>query len=63
MGQLYTVKLAIHFTRKQQPQGGIIVSKLSRTLVIKYDCQSMPVYPISKHGRTGLKGGHSENIH
>ena len=25
IGQMYTVKLAMHFMRKQQPQGGVIV--------------------------------------
>ena len=40
IGQMYTVKLAMHFMRKQQPQGGVIVSTVSRS---GYDCQSIPV--------------------
>lgn len=31
IGQMYTVKLAMHFMRKQQPQGGVIVSTVSRS--------------------------------
>lgn len=31
IGQMYTVKLAMHYMRKQQPQGGVIVSTVSRS--------------------------------
>lgn len=51
---MYTVKLAMHFMRKQQPQGGVIVSTVSRS---GYDCQSIPVYAVSKHGMIGLMRG------
>ncbi|KAK3681987.1 hypothetical protein LTR37_020690 [Vermiconidia calcicola] len=54
IGQMYTVKLAMHFMRKQQPQGGVIVSTVSRS---GYDCQSIPVYAASKHGMLGLMRG------
>ena len=54
IGQMYTVKLAMHFMRKQQPQGGVIVSTVSRS---GYDCQSIPVYAVSKHGMIGLMRG------
>lgn len=40
--------------RKQQPQGGVIVSTVSRS---GYDCQSIPVYAASKHGMIGLMRG------
>lgn len=54
IGQMYTVKLAMHFMRKQQLQGGVIVSTVSRS---GYDCQSIPVYAASKHGMLGLMRG------
>ena len=54
IGQMYTVKLAMHFMRKQEPQGGVIVSTVSRS---GYDCQSIPVYAVSKHGMIGLMRG------
>ena len=54
VGQMYTVKLAMHFMRKQKPQGGVIVSTVSRS---GYDCQSIPVYAVSKHGMIGLMRG------
>ena len=54
IGQMYTVKLAMHFMRKQQPQGGVIISTVSRS---GYDCQSIPVYAASKHGMIGLMRG------
>lgn len=54
IGQMYTVKLAMHFMRKQKPQGGVIVSTVSRS---GYDCQSIPVYAVSKHGMIGLMRG------
>ncbi|KPI35115.1 5'-hydroxyaverantin dehydrogenase [Cyphellophora attinorum] len=54
VGQMYTVKLAMHFMRKQRPQGGVIVSTVSRS---GYDCQSIPVYAVSKHGMIGLMRG------
>ena len=54
IGQMYSVKLAMHFMRKQQPQGGAIVSTVSRS---GYDCQSIPVYAVSKHGMIGLMRG------
>jgi NAD(P)-dependent dehydrogenase (short-subunit alcohol dehydrogenase family) len=44
VGQMYTVKLAMHFMRKQKPQGGVIVSTVSRS---GYDCQSIPVYSLN----------------
>jgi NAD(P)-dependent dehydrogenase (short-subunit alcohol dehydrogenase family) len=54
IGQMYTVKLAMHFMRKQKPQGGVVVSTVSRS---GYDCQSIPVYAVSKHGMIGLMRG------
>lgn len=51
---MYTVKLAMHYMRKQRPQGGAIVSTVSRS---GYDCQSIPVYAASKHGMIGLMRG------
>ncbi|KAK5939949.1 hypothetical protein PMZ80_007367 [Knufia obscura] len=54
LGQMMTVKLAMHFMRKQQPQGGVIVSTVSRS---GYDCQSIPTYAVSKHGMIGLMRG------
>ncbi len=54
VGQMYTVKLAMHYMRKQRPQGGVIVSTVSRS---GYDCQSIPVYAASKHGMIGLMRG------
>jgi NAD(P)-dependent dehydrogenase (short-subunit alcohol dehydrogenase family) len=54
IGQMYTVKLAMHFMRKQKPQGGVIVSTVSRS---GYDCQSIPVYAAAKHGMIGLMRG------
>ena len=54
IGQMYSVKLGMHFMRKQQPQGGVIVSTVSRS---GYDCQSIPVYAVSKHGMIGLMRG------
>ena len=54
IGQMYTVKLAMHYMRKQSPQGGAIVSTVSRS---GYDCQSIPVYAASKHGMIGLMRG------
>jgi len=54
IGQMYTVKLAMHYMRKQRPQGGVIVSTVSRS---GYDCQSIPVYAASKHGMIGLMRG------
>jgi NAD(P)-dependent dehydrogenase (short-subunit alcohol dehydrogenase family) len=54
IGQMYTVKLAMHYMRKQTPQGGVIVSTVSRS---GYDCQSIPVYAASKHGMIGLMRG------
>jgi NAD(P)-dependent dehydrogenase (short-subunit alcohol dehydrogenase family) len=54
VGQMYTVKLAMHYMRKQQPQGGVIVSTVSRS---GYDCQGIPVYAASKHGMIGLMRG------
>jgi NAD(P)-dependent dehydrogenase (short-subunit alcohol dehydrogenase family) len=54
IGQMYSVKLAMHFMRKQKPQGGVIVSTVSRS---GYDCQSIPVYAVSKHGMIGLMRG------
>ena len=54
IGQMYSVKLAMHFMRKQQPQGGAIVSTVSRS---GYDCQSIPTYAVSKHGMIGLMRG------
>lgn len=54
IGQMYTVKLAMHFMRKQQPQGGVIVSTVSRS---GYDCQAIPTYAVSKHGMIGLMRG------
>jgi len=54
IGQMYTVKLAMHYMRKQKPQGGVIVSTVSRS---GYDCQSIPVYAASKHGMIGLMRG------
>ncbi|KIW01497.1 hypothetical protein, variant [Verruconis gallopava] len=54
IGQMYSVKLAMHFMRKQRPQGGVIVSTVSRS---GYDCQSIPVYAASKHGMIGLMRG------
>ncbi|OAL30478.1 hypothetical protein AYO22_01676 [Fonsecaea multimorphosa] len=54
IGQMYTVKLAMHFMRYQNPQGGVIVSTVSRS---GYDCQSIPVYAASKHGMIGLMRG------
>jgi NAD(P)-dependent dehydrogenase (short-subunit alcohol dehydrogenase family) len=46
IGQMYTVKLAMHFMRKQQPQGGVTVSTVSRS-----------VYAVSKHRMIGLMRG------
>jgi NAD(P)-dependent dehydrogenase (short-subunit alcohol dehydrogenase family) len=54
IGQAYTVKLAMHFMRKQKPQGGVVVSTVSRS---GYDCQGIPTYAISKHGMIGLMRG------
>lgn len=54
VGQMYTVKLAMHYLRHQTPQGGVIVSTVSRS---GYDCQSIPVYAASKHGMIGLMRG------
>jgi hypothetical protein len=54
IGQMYTVKLAMHFMRKQQPQGGVIISTVSRS---GYDCQAIPTYAVSKHGMIGLMRG------
>ena len=54
IGQMYTVKLAMRFMRKQKPQGGVIVSTVSRS---GYGCQSTPVYAASKHGMIGLMRG------
>lgn len=51
---MYTVKLAMHYMRKQVPQGGVIVSTVSRS---GYDCQSIPVYAAAKHGMIGLMRG------
>lgn len=54
IGQMYPVKLAMHLMRRQQPQGGAIMSTVSRS---GYDCQSIPVYAVSKHGIIGLMRG------
>ena len=51
IGQMYTVKLAIHYMRKQQPQGGVIISTVSRD---GYEAVGLPVYAASKHGMIGL---------
>jgi NAD(P)-dependent dehydrogenase (short-subunit alcohol dehydrogenase family) len=51
IGQMYTVKLAMHYMRKQQPQGGVIVSTVSRD---GYEAVGLPVYAASKHGMIGL---------
>jgi NAD(P)-dependent dehydrogenase (short-subunit alcohol dehydrogenase family) len=51
IGQMYAVKLAIHFMRKQQPQGGVIISTVSRD---GYEAVGLPVYAASKHGMIGL---------
>ena len=51
IGQMYTVKLAMHYMRKQQPQGGVIISTVSRD---GYEAVGLPVYAASKHGMIGL---------
>lgn len=51
IGQMYTVKLAMHYMRKQQPQGGVIISTVSRD---GYEAVGLPAYAASKHGMIGL---------
>lgn len=51
IGQMYTVKLAMHYMRKQRPQGGVIISTVSRD---GYEAVGLPVYAASKHGMIGL---------
>jgi NAD(P)-dependent dehydrogenase (short-subunit alcohol dehydrogenase family) len=51
IGQMYTTKLAMHYMRKQQPQGGVIISTVSRD---GYEAVGLPVYAASKHGMIGL---------
>ncbi|KIX97123.1 uncharacterized protein Z520_07237 [Fonsecaea multimorphosa CBS 102226] len=51
IGQMYTVKLAMHYMRWQTPQGGVIVSTVSRA---GYVAESIPVYGAAKHGMVGL---------
>ncbi|KIW90286.1 uncharacterized protein Z519_08930 [Cladophialophora bantiana CBS 173.52] len=51
IGQMYTVKLAMHYMRRQVPQGGVIVSTVSRA---GYVAESIPVYGAAKHGMVGL---------
>ncbi|KIW77768.1 hypothetical protein Z517_07601 [Fonsecaea pedrosoi CBS 271.37] len=53
IGQMYTVKLAMHYMRRQQqPQGGVIVSTVSRA---GYVAESIPTYGVAKHGMVGLQ--------
>ncbi|KAH0845893.1 putative oxidoreductase,short chain dehydrogenase [Fonsecaea pedrosoi] len=54
IGQMYTVKLALHYMRYQTPQGGVIVSTVSRS---GYDCQAIAEYAVAKHGMIGLMRG------
>lgn len=51
IGQMYTVKLAMHYMRRQQPQGGVIISTVSRD---GYEAVGLPAYAASKHGMIGL---------
>ncbi|PGH28268.1 hypothetical protein AJ80_00159 [Polytolypa hystricis UAMH7299] len=59
-GVVYTSYLAMHYMRRNQPPGGVIVTTASAASI--YASPDLPLYSAAKHGVLGLMRSMSEHL-